>query len=132
MTLKTPRFESNKIKRMIDIQGLEYKFIRKALDEFGGGSSYEKDDNGIIIERVIKGIHHEVNGYVTITTGDSARTRSKKTPMILCMYEGANSLKTNDEVIINSKVHKLTGLVNISDWNIIGDISLEVIDNGVS
>ena len=50
--------------------------------------------------------------------------------MILCLYEDAKFLKMDDFVKINSKTFKVTGIVNIQEWNIIADISLEVIDNG--
>ena len=32
-------------------------------------------------------------------------------------------------MILNGKKYKVTGIVNIQEWNILGDISLEVVDN---
>ena len=49
--------------------------------------------------------------------------------MILCLYDN-DILKINDFVIINNKTFKVTGVTNIQEWNIICDISLEVVDNG--
>ena len=66
-------------------------------------------------------------------TGDTTQVRSKKVPMILCMYEDTARLvlQVGDIVKINSKTFKVTGVTDIQEWNLISDISLEVIDNGV-
>ena len=40
-------------------------------------------------------------------------------------------LKVDHQVVINGKTFKVTGIVNIQEWSIIGDISLEVIDDGL-
>jgi hypothetical protein len=53
--------------------------------------------------------------------------------MILCLYESTASLvlQIGDIVEINSRTFKVTGVANIQEWNLISDISLEVIDNGI-
>ena len=81
----------------------------------------------------LKGIYHEQNSNVQITTGDTTQVRTKKIPMILCLYKDAASLvlRVGDAIKINEKTFKVTGIVNIQEWNIIADISLEVIDNVV-
>lgn len=76
---------------------------------------------------------NEQNSSVQVTTGDTTQVRTKKIPMILCLYEDAASLvlQVGDELKINNKTLKVTGVVNIQEWNIIADISLEVVDNVV-
>ena len=41
------------------------------------------------------------------------------------------ALVVGDTVTINAKTFKVTGVVNIQEWNLISDISLEVVDSGV-
>ena len=53
--------------------------------------------------------------------------------MILCLYEDITSLglRVDDQLVINGKTFKVTGIVNVQEWNLIGDISLEVFDDGI-
>lgn len=120
-------FEAYKLKRELKRSGIDYEFERYYVDDFG-----EPSDDKIAIG-VIKGLYHEQNSHIKITTGDTTQVRSKKIPMILCLYEDASSLnlKIGDIVKINEKNFKVTGIVNVQEWNIFADISLEVIDNGI-
>lgn len=133
-------FEAYKLKRELKRSGIDYEFKRKGMNEFG-----EPSDEPVPIG-VIRGLYHEENSNIQITTGDTTRIRTKKIPMILCLYEDATSLgsdnepaldekefglKVDDQVVINGKTFKVTGIVNIQEWSIIGDISLEVIDDGL-
>ena len=132
-------FEAYKVKREIKRSGTNYEFRRHKLNEFG-----ELEDDSVSIG-TIRGLYHEENGSIQITTGETTRSRTRKIPMILCLYEDAASLgwcnseiedkqiglKVDDFVVINGKKFRVTGAVNIQEWNIIADISLEVIDNVV-
>lgn len=121
------KFEAYKIKRELKRSGIEYEFKRNGNNEFneltGEQSSVGK----------ITGLYHEQNGSIQITTGDTTQTRTKKVPMILCLYEDAASLalQIGDIVKINTKTFSVTGITNVQEWNIISDISLEVVDVGV-
>ena len=55
----------------------------------------------------LKGLYHEQNGSISIVTGDTTQTRTKKIPMILCLYEDANFIKIQDIVKINSKTFRV-------------------------
>ncbi len=120
------QFEAYKIKRELKRSGIDYEFKRPGKNEFGESA----DD---VTVGKIRGIYHEQNGSIQITSGDTTQVRTKKTPMILCLYEDAALvvLRVGDKVKINSKTFKVTGVVNIQEWNIISDISLEVIDDGI-
>ena len=119
-------FEAYKIKRELKRSGIDYVFIRMGLNDFG-----EPDGEPVIIGK-LKGIYHEQNSSLHITTGDTTQVRTKKIPMILCLYEDTAVLllQAGDVVKINNKTFKVTGITNIQEWNIISDISLEVVDNG--
>lgn len=119
------KFEAYKIRRELKRTGNLYEFKRAKLNNFK-----EPTDEELLAGKLM-GLYHEQNSHVSVTTGETTQTRTKKTPMILCLYEDAKTLKLGDMVKINSKKLKVTGIVNIQEWNIIADISLEVIDDGL-
>ena len=121
------QFEAYKIKRELKRSGIDYEFKRSVVNDFG-----EPVGEPIAVG-TIRGLYHEQNSNIQVTTGDTTQVRTKKIPMILCLYEDAASLvlQVGDELKINNKTLKVTGVVNIQEWNIIADISLEVVDNVV-
>lgn len=121
------RFEAYKLKRELKRSGIDYEFQRLGVNDFG-----EPDDEPTVVGS-LKGLYHEQNSNIEITTGDTTRVRTKKIPMILCLFDDAASLalKIDDFLFINKKKFKVTGIVNIQEWSIISDISLEVVDDGV-
>lgn len=121
------QFEAYKIKRELKRSGIDYEFKRFGVNDFG-----EPVGEPAVVG-TIRGLYHEQNSSVQVTTGDTTQVRTKKIPMILCLYEDAASLvlHVGDELKINNKTLKVTGVVNIQEWNIIADISLEVVDNVV-
>lgn len=119
------KFEAYKLRRELKRIGKEYEFKRAELNKF------KEPTNESVLAGKLIGLYHEQNSHVSVTTGETTQTRTKKTPMILCLYEDAKTLKLGDAVEINSKKLKVTGIVNIQEWNIIADISLEVVDNGI-
>ena len=123
------KFEAYKVKRELKRSGIDYEFKRAEKNEFGE----PKDEDEKVTIGKLKGLYHESNGAIQITTGDTTQIRSKKIPMILCLYEDAASLalQVGDIVNFNDKTLKVTGVTDIQEWNIISDISLEVVDNVV-
>ena len=121
------QFEAYKIKRELKRSGIDYEFKRSGVNDFG-----EPVGEPTVVG-TIRGLYHEQNSSVQVTTGDTTQVRTKKIPMILCLYEDAASLvlQVGDELKINNKTFNVTGVVNIQEWNIIADISLEVVDNVV-
>lgn len=122
------RFERSKIEKEIKRSGKEYEFKRIGRDKFG-------EDSGEIQEiGKLKGLYHEQNGYIKVSIGESNNSnsayRSKKTPMILCLYEDAAFLECGDFTIINGAKYIVNGKVNVQNWDIAYDISLEVFDDG--
>ncbi len=119
------KFEAYKIRRELKKVGKEYTFKRAKKNAF----KEPTNEDDVVIKLI--GLYHEQNGNISMMTGETTQTRTKKIPTILCLYEDAKPLKVEDIVEINSKKFKITGIVNIQEWNIITDISLEVTDNGV-
>ena len=121
------QFEAYKIKRELKRSGIDYEFKRSGVNDFGEPAGEP------IVVGTIRGLYHEQNSSVQVTTGDTTQVRTKKIPMILCLYEDTArlALQVGDELKINDKTFKVTGVVNIQEWNTIADISLEVVDNVV-
>ena len=121
------RFEAYKIKRELKRSDIDYEFKRKKKNDFGEPIGDPE------VFGSLKGIYHEQNSNIQVTTGDTTQVRTKKIPMILCLYEDTArlALVVGDTVTINAKTFKVTGVVNIQEWNLISDISLEVVDSGV-
>lgn len=121
------QFEAYKIKRELKRSGIEYEFKRSGKNEFG-----EPSDELELVGKLI-GLYHEQSSRIQVVTGDTTQIRTKKIPMILCLYEDAASLVlcVGDIVKFNEKTFKVTGVTNIQEWSIISDISLEVVDNGI-
>jgi uncharacterized protein YkvS len=123
----TTKFEAAKLKKELKTSGIDYEFKRLKVNDFG-----EPTEESEVVA-TIKGLYHEQNSNIQITTGETTQIRTKKIPMVLCLHEDAAlaALKVGDVVTINSETFKVTGVVNIQEWSIIADISLEVVDNGV-
>lgn len=119
------KFEVYKLRRELKKIGTEYEFERLKLNSFK-----EPTDESEPVGKLV-GLYHEQNSNISVTTGETTQTRTKKVPMILCLYEDAKAFKFGDIVKINSKICKLVGIVNIHELSIIADISLEVIDDGI-
>ena len=125
------KFEAYKLKRELKRIGKDYEFKREKLNKFK-----EPTDNPSVVG-VIRGIYHESSrnprGNIEINTVETTQYRTRRTPMILCLYEDAEALglHVGDKVTINSRVMKVTGVVNVQEWDIIADISLEVVDYGI-
>ena len=121
------QFEAYKIKREIRRSGETYTFMRPSLNEFNEPSGDETEVGSL------RGLYHEQNSNVQLTTGDTTQIRTKKLPMILCIYDDAKTLnlQLGDKLYLNDRILKVVSLVNIQEWNIIGDLSLEEVANDV-
>lgn len=120
------KFEVYKLKRELKRSGKDYEFKRLTVNAYGEPS----DDSEIV--GTVRGLYHETNEHIMVSMSDTTQVRTKKVPSILCTYDDAAPLKLviGDIVEINNKTLKVAGIVDIQDWNLILDISLEVVDDG--
>lgn len=120
-------FEVYKVKRELKRSGKDYAFLRSLDNDFGEPTDAEKELG------VLRGLYHEQSQHIMVTMGDTTQVRTKKVPSILCIYDDVSSLalRIGDKLKIDSKTMKVTGIVNVQEWNLIADVSLEVIDNGI-
>lgn len=124
------QFEAYKIRREIKRSGETYTFMRPVLNEFGEPSGDEIEVGSL------RGLYHEQyerDSNIRLMTGNTTQIRTKKLPMILCIYEDAKTLnlQLGDKLYLNDKIFKVVSLVNIQEWNIIGDLSLEEVATDV-
>ena len=125
------RFEAYKLKRILKRSGVDFVFMRSESNEYG-------EPEGEPLEvATVRGLYHETNSYVSNTVGDAATTRTKKQPMILCLCEDVESLdlRPGDQTTVPigapqtpSKTLKYVGCVDVQNWGIIADLSLEEVD----
>jgi hypothetical protein len=116
-------FEVGKVKKEIERSGTTFLVFRRLKNKFGELSG--KDE--MIFS--FQGLYHEKNGFVKVTYGESAITRTKKEPMILCLKPDVENLNLGDRIMfkedVNKKVYLVSSITNIQEWDIIFDISLE-------
>ena len=111
-------FQLNKVRRLINTQGQLFKFKRQGTNEFG-------EPNGQTESVNIVGVYHETTSFLSKTVTEATTVRRKPSPMILCLWEDAQKILHTDEISFNGKTYKVGEIKNISEANIVGDISLE-------
>jgi hypothetical protein len=114
-------FQLNSLKRAIVENGRPFPFIREGKNEF-------KEQNGVPEEvATIKGIFHmATGGYVQTTGSEGTVMRSKKQPMVMCLWTDVAPLQQGDYVNINNHKYSIADIADIGLLGIVADISLEV------
>ena len=112
-------FQLNKVRRLIKTSGKVFEFKTRGTNEFG-------EPNGEPVARQVKGVFHDsASGYVTKNSSDATTTRLKSQPMILTLWEFVSDLKHGSELKFNGKTYKVNEVTNISQANLVANISLE-------
>lgn len=126
------RFEQYKVQREIKRSGTEYTFSRYQQNEFGEPIT----DQPAVLVGKLKGVFHAhvigSGAYKKLSIEEASQTRSKMGGMILCILGDANALclQVGDIVTINEKTYHYTGTTDIQEWGLIGEVCLEVVDDG--
>lgn len=118
-------FELHKVLREIKIHGEQYIIYRDKLDEYGEPVKGEKEQ---VTEAI--GLFHIVKGYITKNVKDGTTTHSKGYPRILVEHTDAENIMNGDYTIINEKKYIVVDKNDIQNYNIVSDISLEVVLDG--
>lgn len=117
--MNTPLFLKNKVSRLLSSQGTEYNFTHMGEDEY-----HQPVEDSII---TVKGVYHETNSFITLSSTDSASVQRKKNPMILTLIdETVLSLRQGDKVLINGVTYKIAGVLDLQNYGVVADISLEM------
>ena len=114
------KFMKHQIKNEIKRSGSkEYAFKRKKENEY----HQEIGEEDVAI---VKGIYHETNGYISLSKSDSSYVQSKKVPYILTLIDDSSEIKQGDYTYISGRKYTVTGIVDIQNYGIAADISLEM------
>lgn len=119
--------EQNRVKREIERIGNTYLFTRNKKNEFGEDTNEKQDIC------TIRGLYHVTKGYATRMIDDSSIVITKGMPMMLCTKnEFSDKIRKGDTVEVNNCKHIVSDINNINEYNILYDISLEVVVDGNS
>lgn len=119
------KMELHKVLREIQIHGTEYIFLRKSVDGYGEPT---KEEPKQVVK--VQGLFHVSKGYITQNIQDGTKIHSKGQPMLMVAYENTVEIQMDDFVVINGNTYKVVEKNNIQEYNIVTDISLELVLNG--
>lgn len=120
------KFEQAKLKRLLSTYGVNYRFERLERNEFG-----EIAIPHVVSESFdIVGVYHEQSQRIQVSVSNDVRYRTEKQPFILAEYNGASKLEADDILHIGGVEYKVSGVHNVHNIGVYGDISLEVVDVG--
>lgn len=117
--MKRPKFERNKINRLIKTYGETLIFERDELNDL-------KEPTGEKEQIPVNGLFHQEVGHVTVLAQDSASLQTKPSPYVLALYEDGSKVKQGDMVSIGDNTYTVAGVTDFGNWGIAVDISLEV------
>lgn len=118
--------EVTKLKHEIETHGEQYTFSREKLNEYNEPTDEEKE-----VICTVTGLSHVSRGYLTRTVSDGNVTHSKGQPMLLVLCdEESGKIRMGDYVTVNGRTYKVNARNNVGEYNVVYDISLEVVLNG--
>lgn len=124
MNEKMLQIELNKVKREIKTHGRSYEVKRTILNNYGE----DTDEQQSITE--VQGLLHTEKGYITKSVSDGSKTHSKGQPKLMVVYDDSVLIKNGDTIQINENIYKVIEKNNIQEFNIVCDISMELVLNG--
>lgn len=124
MNEKMLQIELNKVKREIKTHGRRYEVKRTILNNYGE----DTDEQQSITE--VQGLFHTQKGYITISVSDGSKTHSKGQPKLMVAYDDSVLIKSGDTIQINENTYKIIEKNNIQEFNIVCDISMELMLDG--
>lgn len=124
MNEKMLQIELNKVKREIKTHGRSYEVKRTILNKYGE----DTDEQQSITE--VQGLLHTEKGYITKSVSDGSKTHSKGQPKLMVAYDDSVLIKNGDTIQINENIYKVIEKNNIQEFNIVCDISMELVLNG--
>lgn len=113
--------EKKAVEREITKNGSTYTVKRNKVDKHGEPTQEVEEVT------TLRGLFHISKGFIIKNTSDGSQTKTKGQPMILALWEECETIQNDDFVVINGNTYKITDKNNIEEYNIIADISLEVV-----
>lgn len=112
-------FELHKVEQEIKVHGEDYTVNRDKLDEYGEATG----DSEKVCD--IRGLFHISKGFVSRSTGDATTTHATGNPMLLCLFSETEHIQSGDWLELNGARYNITDVTNVSEQNIVADMSLE-------
>lgn len=113
--------EKKAVEREITKNGSTYTVKRNKVDKYGEPTQEVEEVT------TLRGLFHISKSFITKNTSDGSQTKTKGQPMILALWEECETIQNGDFVVINGNTYRVTDKNNIEEYNIIADISLEVV-----
>lgn len=113
--------EQKAVEREIVRNGSTYTVKRNKVDKYGEPTQEVEEVT------TLRGLFHISKGFITKNTSDGSQIKTKGQPMILALLEECKTIQNGDFVVINGNTYKITDKNNIEEYNVIADISLEVV-----
>ena len=113
--------EKKAVEREITKNGSTYTVKRNKVNKYGEPTQEVEEVT------TLRGLFHISKGFIIKNTSDGSQTKTKGQPMILALWEECETIQNGDFVVINGNTYKITDKNNIEEYNIIADISLEVV-----
>lgn len=121
--MEAASFQLYKVKRAIQTHGVTVTAVTPVKDEFG-----EPTNNSGTV--TFMGLYHETTSYLSKTTQEASTVRRKASPMLLCLWEDVRQLKIPCKILLNGKEYDLAEIKDLAECQLIGELSLEEIQNG--
>lgn len=116
--------ELYKVKREIQLHGEEYTVYKQKTDK------YRETTSDIEEIQKVSGLFHITKGYTTQTISDGTKIRAKSQPMLMVCMEGSEQIENGMFVVINENRYNIVDKNNIQEYNMVVDLSLELVQNG--
>ncbi len=111
-----------RVQQAIAWNGNVYEFFRQGRNEYG-----EQDGKPQEVARIRGFFHNGSSNHVSVLVSDAGSVKTKETPYIMAEWRDAKQLELDDGVQINGNLYRVTGVFNVHELNLIGEISLEVV-----
>lgn len=107
--------------------GQDYEFMRTGRNEFN-------EIDSTLTETInLRGIYHDggrkLDLYRVLNLTTYGTYLSESMPQIFCMWEDCVKLKMHDILRMNNMTYIVTGIYNIHELNIMGEVSLKVVQS---
>lgn len=113
-------FLRNKVSRQVNMNGSSFSFTKVYVDEFNQVQISEES-----VE--VRGLFHQTTSFIKEETGTGSRVKKKPSPMILMLSEEASKLEEDFQVVISGKTYKVVDKMDVNNFGVVFDVSLEVV-----
>lgn len=124
-------YEVHKLRVEIMREGMHVRVTRDAIDRFG-----EAEPGSERLVGEFDAIYHETSesviGAATLVGFGGSVTRYEKIPMLLCVLADLpkERLEVGDWVYVNDTKYSFSGIMDLGDMGLVGDITLSILDTG--